>query len=251
MCIAALALVSLVPSPAGATQVRDLSLAQMAAAAGPVFSGRVIAVERDEVRGLPVTRVTFKVVDGIQNVHGDATTLTFLGGERAEGLPLKVLGTPTFKVGEQWVLLAYPPSEIGLTAPVGLYQGAFRVQSPAGGALREGAGFLVTLPGSRRALMKQMREDGLLVAPGPPPAMIDGVPAGNGLTRAGEAPRLPAAREGNLPAGATVPYGTIMRRLRELTGAAPSARAVQPEAATDTSLEAAAAAAARGNGRQP
>jgi hypothetical protein len=223
----------------------------MAAAAGPVFSGRVIAVEMDEVRGMPVTRVTFKVVDGIQHVHGAATTLTFLGGERVGGFPLKVLGMPTFKVGEQWVMLAYSPSGIGLTAPVGLYQGAFRLQGPSGVALQEGAGFLVTLPESRRALMKEMKEGGLLIEPGPLPAMFEGVTAGNGLTRAADTPRLPAARKGTLSTGAAVPYGAFMRQLRELTGAGPGTRAIQPEASADTGLETAAAAAARGNGRQP
>lgn len=221
MCIAALALVALLPSPAGATQVRDLSLAQMTLAAGPIFSGRVTAVQRDEVHGLPVTRVTFRLVDSLRDAPGATTTLTFLGRVEKGQFSRKVPGMTSFAVGEDWIMLAYPPSEIGLTAPVGLHQGAFRVQGPAGGDLRERAGFTVRVPATRRALLRDMKMQA-----------------------------APAAPVGELPAGATVSYGAFMRRLRELTGAGPSTRAVQPEAAADTGLETAAAAAARGNGRQ-
>ena len=150
MCIAALALVSLLPSQAGASQVRDLSLTQMAQAAGPVFSGRVLSVKQDEVRGWPVTRVTFQVADSLQDAPGATTTLTFLGSEKTGQFSRKIPGMPTFSVGEDWVVLAYPPSEVGLTAPVGLYQGAFRVKNPAAGDLREGAGFTVMVPGQKK-----------------------------------------------------------------------------------------------------
>jgi hypothetical protein len=222
MCIAVLALVSLLPAPAGASQVRDLSLTQMAQAAGPVFSGRVLSVKQDEVRGWPVTRVTFQVADSLRDAPGATTTLTFLGNEKTGQFSRKVPGMPTFSVGEDWVVLAYPPSEVGLTAPVGLYQGAFRVQNPAAGDLREGAGFTVMVPATRRAILREMKMQASPVAP-----------------------------EGGLPAGATVSYDAFMRQLRDLTGAGPSARVMQPDtAASGTDLETAAAAAARGTGRQ-
>ena len=57
------------------------------------------------------------------------------------------------------------------------------------------------------------------------------------------------------PAGSPVSYGAFMNRLRELTGAAPAARAVLSQVADEgepgRDAESAAAAAARGDRRQP
>ena len=246
-----LATALLLPQAALASQVRDLSLAEMARSAGPVFSGRVTAVQPDQVNGLPVTRVTFQVADGLKGVTGGSTTLTFLGGGKSGQFSRIVPGMPTFSVGEDWVMLAYPPSEIGLTAPVGLHQGAFRVHGNQGGTLREEAGFTVVLPAGPRA-----GRDGAAPEAGPaapqdsrqnwstdPSSNLTGSNLNEGMNDAG------------LPAGTTVSYGALMNRLRELTGTGPAAQAIQPhvagagEPAVDP--ESAAAAAARGTRRQP
>jgi hypothetical protein len=130
-----------------------------------------------------------------------------------------VPGLPQFRAGEEWVLLAYPPSEAGLTSPVGLFQGAFRVRTVAAGDRT------VAIPGSRRALKDDLRQAGL----------TSGV-------------RGATARAG---AGTTVPYTTFMQHLRDLVAGVPQATGAaagrRPSPATD--LEA--AAAARGAGRRP
>jgi hypothetical protein len=241
-----LATVLLLPQPVLASQVRDLSLAEMARSAGPVFSGRVTAVQPDQVHGLPVTRVTFQVADGLRGVTGGSTTLTFLGGGKSGQFSRIVPGMPTFSVGEDWVMLAYPPSKIGLTAPVGLHQGAFRVHGNQGGTLREEAGFTVVLPASRSIHASSTAGD----------------VADAGST---ESPRTWSSNQNNslnkginensLSPGATVSYGAFMGRLRELTGTGPAAHAVQPSTAgagdPAADPETAAAAAARGTRRQP
>lgn len=238
--VALILALALLPLPAGATQVRDLSLAQMARTAGPVFSGRVTAVQPDQINGMPVTRVSFQVADGLRGVAGDFTTLTFLGGGKSDHFSRIVPGMPTFAVGEDWVLLVYPPSEIGLTAPVGLHQGAFRVQGRQdGGPVREKAGFTVMLPPSPRA--------GTPADAAPGSRQNWSSDSQNSLNKGNS--------EDGLPSGTMVSYGAFMSRLRELTGVSPAARVIQPqEAGTGEPVadpETAAAAAARSNRRQP
>ena len=210
-----LVLLVTLPATARASRVRDLSLTEMAEKAGSIFSGRVSSAVPATVRGLPVTRVTFEVGDDVKGTSGESITLTLLGGDRPHGLPYRVPGLPQFRAGEEWVLLAYPPSKAGLTSPVGLFQGAFRVRTGAAGDRT------VAIPGSRRALMDDLRQAGLMGA---------------------------TARAG---AGTTVPYPTFMQHLRDLVAGVPSAAGAaagrRPPAATD--LEA--AAAARAAGRRP
>jgi len=210
-----LVLLVTLPAPAHASRVRDLSLTEMATKAGSIFSGQVSSAVAATVHGLPVTRVTFEVDDDIKGTPGESITLTLLGGDRQHGLPYRVPGLPQFRAGEEWLLLAYPPSEAGLTSPVGLFQGAFRVRTGAAGDRT------VAIPGSRRALMVDLRQAGLMGA---------------------------TARAG---AGTTVPYKALMQHLRDLVAGVPQATGAaagrRPSAATD--LEA--AAAARAAGRRP
>ena len=130
---------SLWAPPAAASRVRALSLEEMVAGAGSIFAGRVLTVEPDAVGDLPVSRVTFAVEEeirleaGRQGDGGRTLILTFLGGRLESGLPLRVAGMPAFTPGERVVLLAYPSSRLGLTAPVGLSQGRFALEDgPAG-----------------------------------------------------------------------------------------------------------------------
>lgn len=120
-------------APAAASQVKARSLHDLVAAAGTVFAGSVDAVEFDRLHGMPVTRVTFRVSDGLRGTSGETLTLTFPGGMQPDGLPYRITGLTPFRTGERLVLLVYPTSPIGLTSPVGLYQGRFDLrEGPAG-----------------------------------------------------------------------------------------------------------------------
>lgn len=226
-----LALFATLPAPVRASRVRDLSLTEMAAKAGSIFSGRVSLVEAASEHGLPMTRITFEVGEGVKGSPGESLTLTLLGGERPEGLPYRVAGMPRFRVGEEWVLLVYPPSEAGLTSPVGLFQGAFRVSTGLAGTRT------VVIPGSRRMLMDDLREAGLM------PGKNSAVASTQAATRATSS-QSPAR-------GTTVPYTTFMEHLGDLVaGISPAAAASAGRPApAATDLEA--AAAARGAGRRP
>ncbi|MFQ5718933.1 MAG: hypothetical protein ACE5IK_05245 [Acidobacteriota bacterium] len=198
----ALATLLLLPSPAAASRVQARDLRQMVAAAGTIFAGVVTAVEPDRVRGLPATRVTFLVEEGLRGAPADHIELLFPGGVQSNGFPYRISGLSRFSPGDRVVLLTYPASRLGLTSPVGLYQGRFDIRPGPGGV-------------------------SMVVAGGPRPAnLVD--PDSPAARRAAMTPaRLSAATPGNGPAGpvASPPsratarsfvYGDFMDELRRL-----------------------------------
>lgn len=135
---ALLALVLADGSDAGAALVRPMNLERLVAQAGHIFGGRCVRVrvEHDRTLGQTVSLVTLvpdRVVKGPHADHG-SVTIRLLGdvspaarpGEETEGLP-------RFEPGERVVLFLYPESQIGLTSPIGLGQGKFRVRPDRSG----------------------------------------------------------------------------------------------------------------------
>lgn len=174
---------------AQASRVRPLTLPEMVEVAGTIFAGEVLGVEPEEVHGLPATAVTFKVEEGIRGTGtGSRLTLRFLGGPRATGgLPYRIAGMPTWNAGDRVILLAYPGSDLGLTAPAGLSQGRFDLRTGPAGLVRA----VPHAPGQR---------------------LFEGVP--DALIRA-------AGLAG--PVAGPLPYGALMRLLREMARTPPGA----------------------------
>jgi hypothetical protein len=161
----------------------------MVADAGAIFAGRVESVSSGRIHGLPVTRVTFHVEENVRGAGTETVTLTFLGGRLPGGLPYRVAGMPEFSPGQRVVLLAYQASAIGLTSPVGLYQGHFPITAGPGGRER------VTATGPRQRLLEGVEA----LAGGATTAL----PPEAGPGAAAMAPR-------------TFPYGAFLETLRDL-----------------------------------
>ncbi|MFQ5669361.1 MAG: hypothetical protein ACE5HD_02435 [Acidobacteriota bacterium] len=146
VCLAACLVLAAAPGAGSrASRVRSLDLPEMVRAAGTIFSGRVLKTAPHRIHNLPATRVTFKVEESLRGAAADEITLTFLGGVRPGGIPYRAAGLPVFRPGERLVLLAYPASSLGLTSPVGLDQGRFRVSQGAAGVEQ----VIVSAPGRR------------------------------------------------------------------------------------------------------
>ncbi len=93
----------------------------MAASAGYIFAGTVAAVERVpaiHINEVETVRVTFRVEEGVRGVRSRQTLAIrewaglWTSGER-------------YRLGERVVLMLYPPSQVGLTSPVGGGMGKF------------------------------------------------------------------------------------------------------------------------------
>lgn len=103
--------------------VRPLALDEMVAYSHRIFRGICLSAEPDGViSGLPVTRYTFRILEEVKGATGERTISFRQIGSAGESFEI-----PRYRVEAEYVLFLYPESEIGLTSPVGLLQGAFQV----------------------------------------------------------------------------------------------------------------------------
>ncbi len=133
-------LASCLSSPLWATSVKTVNLLEMVEGADRVFRGHCLGVTTTEnVLGFPVAEYTFRVVEGIKGTKA-GQTVVFRQVKPAErrvgrpGLP-GIVGMPKFQKGQDLVLFLHADSEVGLTSPVGLAQGIFRLAENEKGEL--------------------------------------------------------------------------------------------------------------------
>lgn len=147
LAVALVVALGLAAAPAAdAVTVEHLTLDQMVSRAGSGFLVTVVGARQDTVRAgggeLPVRVYRLRVDDPIKGSfsggddgrHVEIRFLAAGGAEQRRHLlrytPLPEL--PTLRVGGRYFLLLTPESSIGLTAPVGLAQGTFRVTGKPG-----------------------------------------------------------------------------------------------------------------------
>ena len=126
--------------PATATMVESFNFDEMVQRADRIFSGTVTAVEHGvTAEGAPYVAYTFAVSDSFKGDVGTTLTIRQFGfgaaQPRGDGLyqTFKVPSMPAYKKGEEVFLLASAESELGLSAPIGLFQGAFRLNRDVDG----------------------------------------------------------------------------------------------------------------------
>ncbi|MGH7597263.1 MAG: hypothetical protein ACREOI_12990 [bacterium] len=118
---------------AGFAQPRSLSLQEVVAAAGAIFSGKVTKVwsERDAVTGFIVTYTQIEVQDAVHGANSGRFTFKQYGGSYG-GLRVAVADMSYFSEGEEVVAFLYPASSLGLTSPVGTNEGKLAVHLDPG-----------------------------------------------------------------------------------------------------------------------
>ena len=110
----------------GGASVERINLFEMVRAADRIFWGRCLEAEsgQEPSTGLPVTTYTFEVLRGLKGAQAkESVRFRQLSGGPAGG----IRGLPEFSPGQELLLFLYPDSRLGLTSPVGLAQGMFRV----------------------------------------------------------------------------------------------------------------------------
>ena len=112
----------------GATTVQTVNLFEMVKLADRVFWGKYLKMKtaQDGATGLLVTAYTFEVREGIKGVSAGETVVfrQISQGQKGFGIP----GLPQYHEGQEALLFLHADSRIGLTSPVGLSQGVFRVE---------------------------------------------------------------------------------------------------------------------------
>jgi hypothetical protein len=118
--LAALASLLLAIGIAGASQVRPLNLEQMTGRAATIFAGRCLESRAvlDADLGLEVTVATFAVDEAVKGQAESTVTIKTIAG---------VAGATRFAAGDEVILFLYGASDLGLSSPVGLGQGRFKV----------------------------------------------------------------------------------------------------------------------------
>jgi len=113
------------PRPPVVTSHIVLSWPRFVRAAGTIFSGTVIRIERREARlgqAVETVAVTFRVENAIRGaVPGEELTITQWMGLWSSG--------QRYRVGERVMLFLYPKSKLGLTSCVGGPLGRFTVDA--------------------------------------------------------------------------------------------------------------------------
>jgi hypothetical protein len=130
----------LVPQLGAGFLVLQLNLKQLTSLADRVFVGQCLEVKQGRDRnGRPVQFVTYEVRETLKGNHEDRVTFKQLvvppRGDEGEGIGVTTVMTdlPDYKVGEENVIFLSAPSELGLTAPIGLKQGKFTIMKGSAG----------------------------------------------------------------------------------------------------------------------
>lgn len=115
-----LAMLMLAAGSARASQVRPINLEQMSERAAKIFTGRCLetSVTLDPQLGREITVVTFAVEQAFKGETEPTVTIKMIDG---------IAGLPRFNAGEEVILFLYEESALGLSSPVGLGQGRFKV----------------------------------------------------------------------------------------------------------------------------
>lgn len=116
-----------------ATTVKVANLQDLIDQSDRIFVGKCLTMESTTAEQAPLTRYTFQVIDPIKGVQDGTITIRQLGLQTPVQLDggkqriVHIPGMPRFEPGREFLLFMVKESPIGLSSPVGLGQGAFRV----------------------------------------------------------------------------------------------------------------------------
>ncbi len=115
--------------------VKTYNLEEMVTASENIFVGQLVNSREDYIYAaggeIPITIYTFKVDEALKGAIGITLTIRQVG-HRSNPSSLFGHSTPLYKKGEVLMIFFAGESEIGLTSPVGMGQGVFRVKTDRG-----------------------------------------------------------------------------------------------------------------------
>lgn len=121
---------------ARALMVLKLNLQQLTSLADRVFVGECVAVNAGrDINGRYVNYITYRVQKALKGAPANRVTFKQLMPPPDSGsgtVPTAFRDMPRYEVGAVEVVFLSGESEIGLSAPIGLHQGLFRVTEEGG-----------------------------------------------------------------------------------------------------------------------
>lgn len=123
--------VLLTTGQAMASTVVALNVDELTDRSRQIFHGVCIESHAAIEAGDIVTRLRFAVAEDLRGADADTVDIVLPGGVM-DGQRYSISGMPTFTVGQEVVLFLSEPDDAGRVWPIGLAQGGFHVQRPAG-----------------------------------------------------------------------------------------------------------------------
>lgn len=105
--------------------VKTVNLEEMVNYSGRVFYGRCLSAQTSQhpQMGISMKTYRFRVLEALKGVEtGDIVEVRQVSGRTIPGIP-------EYRKGQEILLFLHPDSRKGLTSPVGLEQGIFRVET--------------------------------------------------------------------------------------------------------------------------
>jgi len=159
-CPVLFSLVWLLAPTASASSVLPINLVDIADESALIFHGRCIAATHTTVPDktgridIPATSYTFELIDGLKGTASETKTVVikqlgrFQDGRQFFATP-EMLSLPEYELGETYLLFINKNGVTGLTSPVGMPQGVFKIDE---GKAVNMAGNLHILYGMQSAL---------------------------------------------------------------------------------------------------
>lgn len=131
-----------------AISVRTVNVVEMVEKAEKVFHGKCLSRQNlEDSTNLPIVEYTFEVRQAIKGVS-DGEIVVFRQVDGTEGGRPGIRGIPQYDVGQEFLLFLRKESPRGLTSPVGMGQGTFRVHKNGPGKIE-----VMNLAGNRNLLL--------------------------------------------------------------------------------------------------
>ncbi len=121
---------------AHASQVQIMDMEEMTRAAGLIFAGRCIGLERVEgdENNFSAVKISFAVETGLKGVEA-GQEISFLEHSLPGASSARKGGAHPYRQGQRYLLFLHPQSDSGLTSPVGMGQGVFSFLKMPDGSL--------------------------------------------------------------------------------------------------------------------
>jgi len=126
-------------TPAPATSVRKMDLAQLSKNADKIFRGKVVAVREGSLNAgggvIPTLTYRIEVSDAVAGQPAQVAEFTAVGAHKKPAGAVQArfpIQMPELKVGKEYLLFVTRPSRVGLSTVVGLGQGAFEIRNQDG-----------------------------------------------------------------------------------------------------------------------
>ncbi|MFQ5649748.1 MAG: hypothetical protein ACE5IY_07385 [bacterium] len=120
-----------------AAKVKHMNLLELVSRADKIFSGEVVNVQESTISvpgggTIPCTIYTVMIQDRIRGGEAETVTFRYVGSPEMKvrgkyGYKFEVPGMPRYQRSDEILLFLNQESTLQLTAPMGLFQGSFRI----------------------------------------------------------------------------------------------------------------------------